>query len=284
MDSHEAEERPSARQPILRATERSLLAAKPDDRGFVRPRAGGTLNVQVGAGSAERAVRLLDMLLAKVQEAGIRIRVDRETGASLAIVHGEDLEVTLTEQRGRRRHAVTREERAKAKAHPFLYKIPEWDYFPSGVLVLRIHEPTVWSIRRQWAEGRRGPLEAQLDKFVAGLQRVAQAKTEARLRHEEEVRQRREQYRLDEEARQRRAEEERRRQELMAEVDQWRAAALIRDYVAAVEQRVLATDDSSNQTAQWARWVRGVADGMEPARLQERTEDTESRQPQSQIG
>jgi hypothetical protein len=113
-------------------------------------------------------------------------------------VNDEQLEFLLSEKINREPHKETPAERARAEREKkrwpsdLAYRpwwMPQWDYSPSGLLVLELEEKHHSGLRRIFRDGKRQQLEDLLNDFLAAA--VAYAAAERAWREEHE-RQRRE--------------------------------------------------------------------------------------------
>jgi hypothetical protein len=249
---------------MLTATATSLRAAKPDDRGFVRPRARGAFDVVVGQPSVDRALAILAALEAEAHQAGIRLRVDRQEGQTVAIADGESVSFRMLEDPARRTHKLTAKEQAYDK-NDWLHRIPEWDYFPSGILAFQITDHGTAGTRRRWGEGKRGPLEDKIPSFLDGLRQVAVAKAEHRRKREAWEREHRERERIRLETQVRENERKQFREALVRHATALHESQLIVSYVDAVEQCAADRGMSANaEFTHWRAWAQAVSAAMDP--------------------
>ena len=113
-------------------------------------------------------------------------------------MNGEQLEFLLNEKINREPHKVTPAETTRAEREKRRWPsdleyrpwwMPQWDYSPSGMLVLELEEQYDSGLRRGFRDGKRQHLENLLNDFLAAA--VAYAAAE-KARREEHERQRRE--------------------------------------------------------------------------------------------
>lgn len=160
--------------PLVVRTVKSLLAARPDERGLVRPGAKGCLDVTVGMRSTDRAMRVLDALIRALEVRSFRVVLgagEGEQAGTWAELHGERVRFRLDER-------VTRTERPQDKKKPdemrwFFRDRIEYDFSPSGELALHLVHSGKTILRHSWRDGGKRRLEGWLNSFVVGLVRVA---------------------------------------------------------------------------------------------------------------
>lgn len=178
--------------PLIERTLRSLEAARPGENGLVRPRASRCLAVSVSPNLIQRSLRIFDALLKAIEERGHKASVSNEPGhLTQVVILNEAVGIELQEHLERKERPAPapgprqRHEFSFVKSPPVVY-----DYVPSGTLALRIEGAFGVGYRRTWSDGKK-TLEAQLNKFVAGLARAAEGIKAERLRKELEEQRRR---------------------------------------------------------------------------------------------
>jgi hypothetical protein len=252
--------------PLIERTRSALSAAKPDGERMVTPRTLKALDVRIGAESVPRALRLLDALLKGLNDRGLKVKVSQDGARKTWVtVDGEEIPLALRERRKRVPHRPTAQELAEKKKWPSLTRIPEYDWVPSGELLLVI-EHSSWS-RQIVADGKRQRLEERLNKFVVALYSAADRRKRERIEEERRRRQRIEDEKRRVEEERRRWEESQRIQRLERGMEAWEKANRIRAYVDAVrrEAETTASDSSSDgDLAGWVRWALGYADRLDP--------------------
>lgn len=253
------------RHALLDITAKSLRSAKPDDRGFVFPKARGAFDVVVGQPSVERALVILQQFVDAATQQGMRVRVDPERSTTVVHVDGEKVALRLIEDKDRKKHKLIAEERAYTKTDRWFHPIPEWDYFPSGVLAFQVTESGVYDTRRRWGEGPRGPLETKIPSLLDGLKKIAASMAEARARRALWEQEARERERIDAERRIREWKVQSFREAILKQAEGWNAATMLRAYVDAVEQEATVRGrNSAPEFQRWSSWARAVATSFDP--------------------
>jgi hypothetical protein len=120
--------------------------------------------------------------------------------------------------------------------------------------------------RVRWNDGPRGLVEQKLGSVLRALEQRAAADELADIEHaERRERLRREQDVREERARRRRIDDAR-IERLLSEVAAWRRASGVRDYAAALEDRLPDLDGAERARIQeWIAWARGWSDEIDPA-------------------
>ena len=224
---------------LVAAAERTLRNGTTNERGLVEPRSLGRLDIRVSPGSRARALRIMDALIKWLEQRGHGVAVSTEPGRPTeARVLEETIRFWLEEKVDQTEKKLTPTEIRERKAHPLLYYGREFDYHPTGLLVLRLHVDVYGRLKRKWSDGEKGKvrLESRLEKFIEGL--ITAAELIKQRREEDRVR---EINRAEEERRRwaeskRRYEEEKRREALDEQIQYLRKSRQIRSYVAAVRR------------------------------------------------
>jgi hypothetical protein len=262
---------------LVEDTQRSLLAAKPDEEGLVRPRAKNTLNVQVAPSSIDRAMRTMNALLLafEARELPVELEIRQGWTATTIKVAGETLAIALRETTKRVPREPTAEEKYNTEHYPSLYpKTTFYRRVPEGRLSLEIDTSSCNGVRRRWTDSGRRPVERLLNTFIVSLYRVADGIKEERKREEERRRQQEENERRRQEWQKQRQQklveirqEEQKVESLMAEAESWSKSQGIRAYLCDVRTRLLpkAVDDAHRARIQeWIEWAERQADRCDP--------------------
>jgi hypothetical protein len=209
----------------------------------------GIFAVAASAEQAERVSRLLDRLVRAVEARGWQV-VDGEPGLHLA-PEGEEIGFELAEQTQRVPHRRTEAERlalekyeaAKARvarSRTWSYVEPpaisEWDYEPTGQLVLTLAEGAyVKGMRRKFSDGKTQRLEQLVGPILESLAVYAASRKAARQRAERERLAAADAEARRQEALRVRTLEEKRREFLKRQMQRHRRAVEVEAFVADVE-------------------------------------------------
>lgn len=230
------------------------------------------LNLQVTKDAIDRALRLVDTLIKKLETMGVTVSVDAQAKTTWLDIQGIRVSFALTEHVARSRHEATPAE-TKARERYWsqtrwgnphnlsFLSIPQYDYTPSGILTISAGR---WP-GRNWRDTGRTSLDDRLGEIVNGLFSLAE---EIRVKQEEE-RRREEARRLAEERyqflKERLEKELARFKRFEQEAHNYERASRLRVYADAVEQNALASPDGlTEETRNWLAWARAKADWLDP--------------------
>ena len=211
----------------------------------------------------KRRLRILSALFKALEVRGYQLEAGESRYSHMQIAFGEEkLEIQLEERIQQVRRQLTDEDRAK---RTYLSRDQKWTHekIPTSELILRVREATRHRVMREWKETKDGPIEERLYDVVA---QVAGMFEELRLLRQREAEEWQRQRKIEEERH--RVAMERKREtirfnRLLGHCKNWRTAAEIRAFVAAVEVSRGAAD-SSEQFATWKDWALGHADRVDP--------------------
>jgi hypothetical protein len=277
--------------PIIIRTEKSLRSAKPDViRGVVKPSAEKTLCVIVSPALIERAMLIMDTLLKAMESEGMEIVVpegnpkkpsssgtwdNQRSGypsrlpqqkINSVMVEGENLEIRLEEKVKQRDHVLTEEDKKELKKSKYHY-MPKYDFYPSGILLLRILDMERTGVRNTWSDTGTRRLEELLNSFLAGLVTAAFEKKARRIQREKEELEWKERQRKAEERARQRREEEVRVKNLEEQASLWMRARNIREFVSAYKEMVVKKKgaiEAGSEYEKWIVWASNQADRFDP--------------------
>ena len=116
----------------------------------------------------------MDTLVKALEIRGFDISVAKEPPFSPSIsVMDEVIEFFLNEDLNRTERKLTAAQLKEKEEYPWMYSRQEYDYFPNGILSLRIKNNDSLNTRKTWSDGRRQRLEECLNSFVGGLIKAA---------------------------------------------------------------------------------------------------------------
>jgi hypothetical protein len=254
--------------PYVARAERSLRNARRNGSGILTPSAKICLDIQVGPSSLDRALRIMDGLIKALESRGINVSISEEGNrATSASVLGETLEFGIEETLNRRERELTKIQKKEKEKHAWLYDRPQYDYSPSGSLILKIKVSEGSGYRRIWSDGKKQRLEDALNSFIVGLIKAAEAIKAERLERERWMRERQEEERKREEMARLRRKEEERLQSLDKQIAGWYKSKQIRAYIEAVRQAAIQKHGAiaeGSQLDQWLTWANQQADRFDP--------------------
>ena len=255
--------------PLVKKTQKSLLAARAGYDGLVSPRATDALNIRVSPKSVGRAMRIMDAFLKACVAHGFTVSAGHDhTHKDITVhVNGADVKISFAEKVNRVERALTPKEELNKLRLPSLYDQPRHIKFPSGRLSMKI---TTWSrrgFRRQWTDGKKQRLENCLNSLFVSLLKISEEIKENRRKAEEAAR-RREAFERERAAKLSLIhEEEERVKQLEAEVGAWHRSERIRRYVEVVNKAALrahGTIEEGSDLHNWMLWAIEQADRFDP--------------------
>ncbi|NOZ11735.1 MAG: hypothetical protein GXP09_11935 [Gammaproteobacteria bacterium] len=251
---------PDTLHPLVARTEKGLGSAKLNNRHLLDPRAKQCLNVQVGAESVDRAVRIMDALLKALDARGftVAVRTDPERSTTVSVL-GETLEFSLEESVMRKEHVLTPvEQKKKERDRWYSFRIPQYDFVPAGKLSLKIRNLWLRDIRMTWSDGNIQRVEDCLNAFIIGLIKASVQKRADRMEREAEQRRREEKARLI-------REEKERLKKLETNAKNWHKSQTIRAYIEAVRGDTIGKHGKvDGEFERWLTWASQQADRLDP--------------------
>lgn len=254
---------------FIRATRAALTRKQaPTSEGRVSAWGEGTLNIIVTREQIDRAVRIMQAVLAACETRDFDVSLgetseyDRRS-STLVKVHGETVPIRLMEQ-------VRREERKQGKSNrpgEYEWSYPRYEWFGTGRLSLMIDERSASGYRKSWTDGKTQRVEDCLNDFMVGLVEATVVKRAERTERAERERQRAEERERERVAALAEDRENRRRKQLETDADYWTRARGIREFANAAEEtaRVRASDGLiPTVIVDWLAWARAVADEIDP--------------------
>lgn len=168
--------------PAIAATARALRKARPDADEVVRAGGQGHCGIEVGAGSVERTITILDAIANALDARGLK--VESVGNCVRAALPPDSLTFSLVERIEKRNHVPTmeelsREERLRKKEERNTRlgiwsfgrerAYPEFDFIRTGELSIQIADQYVRGLRRTWGDGKRQRVESLVDDIVGGI-------------------------------------------------------------------------------------------------------------------
>ncbi len=249
--------------PLVRHTAGLLRSrSRKDEHGILLPREDGGLDVKVSEGTLERALLVMNQVVAVLERQGTSVEIS-EQGHTVALINGEQVSFGIEEPI---RRFVTQKPRVPNPTD-------QWDYDkvvthePGGKLWLVISSATwgQYAQRARWGDAKVRRIENLVPDFVAGLLRTAVAlrrQEEDRKKHEaEEQKRRHERAQLQKDIQ----EEERKLEQFNNWVDLWERAERLRRFISAYAEktRSWSTEEQPHYKA-WIEWATKQADRLDP--------------------
>lgn len=246
---------------IVSQTRQALKQASVDSRGIlIRPHRQLTLDIRVSKTMLDRAIRLMNAFIVKIESEGITIapeNMERECANFNANVFGQNVNFGIVER-------ANQTNKREDKSYSWTRVV--YDFKPSGLLEFYVGGYSYYGAKT-WRDGKTRRLESVLSEFVAELMLEGRRKRiAAELRRKEELEQRRKEEELEKLAQQIK-EEDKRVRDLNSWVKKWARAKRMRRFIAALEREWKNQgNDLSPESEKGQRivWMKEQADRLDP--------------------
>lgn len=253
---------PATDHPLIISSQKALQAAKVGDRGqLVPPPRRRCLTMRITEDSIERALGIYAFIIAAISaEADGKFKLDGST--TVVTLAGEEFHLLVREKMRTTKRPVTKEEKESNELR-FMWQETVTDYFPTGVLTLKVlnHEHT--GIRQAWADTAKTRVEDKIKDLVPTLRQAAEQLKEFRRRQEERKRQ----DALDQQQRWEQQRERERRQEKIERTfkacNRWLRARELREFLQAVQEAIPESDRDEEFIA-WFDLMNQHAETLDP--------------------
>lgn len=236
---------------LIEELRKSIIKAS-IDKGCISSK-HGEIDIRIGPNSLDRALKIVDSLIKKLAEKGIKVFIKEEEykSSTCVIVSEETLAIDMYEKI----NIIKKEEK-------------DWlgsnlrEYIPNGKLVLRIKDAPC-DIQSEWIDGKRKKLEDQIDSFIEGLYKAADEEKKLKRKRQEWH----EEY-IKKEEQQRRDELESERFKILEkEALSWRTSKIIKVYIEAKTKAYAQKNgkiEAGSEFDQWKNWANQQADRLDP--------------------
>jgi hypothetical protein len=247
---------------LVEQTRRTLKEAHEDSRGIlIRPPVEPTLNIRVSKKMLDRALRLMNAFVLKIESEGFALQVEpRENGKQriCAQMFNQTVHFSIVEK-------AFQKNRREVKEHSWTRVV--YDYEPCGVLEFHVGDDSYYHGFRSFRDGKTQTLESLLGECFAELMLDARRqRAEAVVRQRKELEERKKREELEQLARVIK-EEEIKVQELTLWVKGWSEARRMREFIVALEKEWVHQGlDLSPETPKGKRivWMKEQADRLDP--------------------
>lgn len=213
---------------------------------------------EISVASQKRAFLILDAIFCAVERLGGEVNSDlsirvRKDIVRIRIAEGQDkVKHELTKQEARQ--LVEYNERVKRYSWASKPNIRKYDYAYNGRMRI------VFGDGEYIRDSNTEKLEDRLGDILLRLYEKSEETRIEREKREEERRKREEEARRKEEARKRKEDEIKKTKELLNQVEDYRIACEIRQYIAAIVQQ----KKMDSELAEWVEWAKKKADWYDP--------------------
>lgn len=256
---------PVSEKPTLHKTvsetRQAMKEAHVDSRGIlIRPNGKRTLDIRVSKKMLDRAIRIMNAFIVKIESEGITVvpeTTQRDSENICANVFGQTVNFGIVER-------SLQKNKREDKRYSWTSYV--YDYEPSGLLEFHVAGYSYYG-GKTWRDGKTRKLENLLGEFVAELMLEGRRKriaAEERQKEEEERRRKEEEV---EKLAKLVKEEEKKVQELNLWVKRWARAKRMRRFINALERKwkdegIDLSPESSN--GQRIVWMKEQADRLDP--------------------
>lgn len=247
--------------PLVRATLKAFTHDVYEYNGMLRSRTSNYQWVEVSAGSLDRALRLLDVIVKGIIQIGGHFERGPEAWRLTITVAKERISITMTENRKRFDKPVESKDGVKA----VVYSWNSYDWKGGGLLRFHISGENIG--RQTWEETARRPLEQSLPEILKYLSRVGQLAAENIAAAKERKRLEAVQREADAVRWRREYEENERRKLLESSAQRWAQAQEVRRFIAACEAELrsgLGEFSTDSPAGRWLSWATEHADRLDP--------------------
>ena len=254
--------------PIVIKTAKSLKSSKENHKGLHEPKAKNCLSISICRDSIDRSLHIMDALLLALDERGATYTTvhDRYYDADLlaVVLDGISLIIKLEENVKRVKHIFSEaEERRVARDHWYRFKLPEYDYIPTGELTLKLDSAWRYDGRKSWSDAKVQRIENHLNDFIITLQKAA-----IKLRQlDEEDKQREFKRKLAKQKKQEfelaKSEEQKKFDNLLKDCENWHLSQQLREYIDAIKHKSIPKNNDTN-TKDWIEWATTHANRLDP--------------------
>lgn len=242
-------------------TRQAMKEAHVDSRGIlIRPRGRRTLDMRVSKKMLDRAFRIMNAFIVKIESEGITVvpeTTQRDSENICANVFGQTVNFAIVER-------SLQKNKRKDKTYSWTSYV--YDYEPSGLLEFHVGGYSYYG-GKTWRDGKTRKLENLIGEFVAELMLEGRRKRIAAEERQKEELERRKKEEEIEKLSKLIKEEEKKVRELNSWVKRWARAKRMRRFIAALELKwkgegVDLSPESSN--GQRIVWMKEQADRLDP--------------------
>lgn len=245
--------------PLVERTRVATRRLKPDHRGIVTVWDKQVLDIQVTQDLMERALRIMDALLKALEQRAYSVCLSQDTPTQTWVkVHGQEVSIRLDEP----------VRQVKRQPPPRDWMEDRYTYTPSGELRFQTRiEYFGHKDQRTWRDGKSRRLEDVLNEIVIGIVAAAEQRRENILRFERAQEESRQAQLRSWERLRKQEEEQARTAELERNAAAWAKSQQIREFVAAVRERISEGEDpadNSEGAERWLTWALEHAERLDP--------------------
>ncbi|MFV3329896.1 hypothetical protein ACNFIA_03055 [Pseudomonas sp. NY15437] len=227
-----------------------------DQRDFPRPR-GEALDLRVSKTMLPRALRVADALIKAIELRGYSVTLDKKT--TYVNILGIRTGLTFFEAARRSKYQPTEQELKKLARNQWV-RIPDWQYYPTGVLQVLVADGYGGKI----VDSTKRTVEEQLNQIICVIARRAVEHLISR--EQQAVAAAERQHKRDTALAQKAMQDAERKQllGLLRKARQWERACLLRRYLDEFEQTLRQQGRLAPEQLEHLAWGRAKADWLDP--------------------
>jgi len=259
---------------------KSFSNATANERQVLCPRAKTHFKLKVTKNTLDRALIIMNALVKAFEKREWSFKCVNDPDLKMYVVILDELiEFTIEEKSKQVDHVLTDQEIKAKNAGRYIWP-PNWDYIPTGKLMLKIDNARSLIPRHSWNDGKIQRVEDCLNKFCIAAIELAEAIKVDRAKREAERIQREEEQARRHQLRQLRDHELALRKLFEDHFDAWYKAERIRAFITASAKREVLlsiVNEYGKSKSEWLKWASNIADLIDPLCEAEKTiiEETE---------
>jgi hypothetical protein len=218
----------------------------------------GDINIRIGPNSLDRALKIMDSVIRKLEKKGVKVFIKEEEhkSATCVTIFKETFSIDMYEKI----NITEKKERRDA------FDYDRYNYIPNGNLVLRIKDGPYES-RSEWEDGKRKKVEAHIDSFIDGLFLAAKKDRADRIERDREHRKWEAEERRKEKEEQARQREQEQLDKLEKEAMRWHRSKIIRSYIDVATAAYIQRNgkvELGSKFDRWKTWASERANRLDP--------------------
>lgn len=248
--------------PLVKAALAALREAG-EDYGRLQFRWKGFIDVRVSRASVRRAMKVMDTLIKRIEQAGLNVNVASRDPGYYGQFHGctfvsdgkEQVQISVIEKMLRRENPVRESRRLENR----------YSYEPTGRLSL-VLDANLYRAQR-WSDKRGHFIEEYLDSAVVSIEQSLEARHKERMEAEQRRQRETERQRVQEEVDRQNREQKKRIEQLKDWAKTWAEAEQLRAFLSAWEKSTEGEHGAIEQGSQadgFRRWVALVIEQIDP--------------------
>jgi hypothetical protein len=241
----------STPDPLIQAAKESLTrgTGRRYQHGGLVWTKGDQLDIRVAPKSVGRAIRFMNALLKLLKSRGHDIQI--EYGSTYVVIEMQRIEIQLKEK-------MTRVNVVRTYSNSSDTWIDSV-YQATGLFALRINGIS----EREWRDGRL-PLEGQLEAILERLEAEAEKMHLQQIKRDKWQEEQQEKQRVERELKERKEKDLAAFNELLDQAQRWQQTKVLREYLGAVESKLVNAGKMSEEKVSWLQWAIQKANELDP--------------------